>query len=30
LALHVDDTDCAASVLQGEGFQLLSQADISR
>ena len=30
LALHVDDTDCAASVLQGEGFQLLSQAEISR
>jgi hypothetical protein len=30
LALHVDDTDCAASVLQGEGFQLLSQSDISR
>ena len=30
LAMHVDDTECAASVLQGEGFQLLSQADISR
>src|SRR6476646_6638247 len=30
LALHVDDTDCASSVLLGEGFQLLSQADISR
>jgi hypothetical protein len=30
LALHVDDTDCATSVLLGEGFQLLSQADISR
>lgn len=30
LALHVDDTDCACSVLLGEGFQLLSQADISR
>lgn len=30
LALHVDDTDCAASVLLGEGFKLLSQSDISR
>jgi hypothetical protein len=30
LALHVDDTDCASSVLLGEGFKLLSQSDISR
>jgi hypothetical protein len=30
LALHVDDTDCASSVLLGEGFKMLSQADISR
>jgi hypothetical protein len=30
LALHVEDTDCAFSVLTGEGFRLLSQADISR
>lgn len=30
LALHVDDTECASSVLLGEGFKLLSQADISR
>ena len=30
LALHVDDTECACSVLQGEGFKMLSQADISR
>jgi hypothetical protein len=30
LALHVDDTDCASSVLKGEGFQILSQWDISR
>ncbi len=30
LALHVDDTECASSVLMGEGFTLLSQADISR
>ena len=30
LAMHVDDTDCASSVLAGEGFKLLSQSDISR
>ena len=30
LALHVDDTDCASSVLLGAGFNLLSQQDISR
>jgi hypothetical protein len=30
LALHVDDTDCASSVLMGEGFKTLSQSDISR
>ena len=30
IALHVDDTDCASSVLTGEGFKLLSQNDISR
>ncbi len=30
LAIHVDDTDCATSVLLGEGFRLLSQSDISR
>src|ERR1043166_1307681 len=30
LALHVDDTDCASSVLLGEGFKTLSQDDISR
>jgi hypothetical protein len=30
LALNVDDTECAISVLLGEGFRLLSQADISR
>ncbi len=30
LALHVDDTECASSVLQGEGFKILSQSDISR
>jgi hypothetical protein len=30
LALHVDDNDCAISVLSGAGFRLLSQSDISR
>jgi hypothetical protein len=30
IALHVDDTECASSVLLGEGFKLLSQTDISR
>ena len=30
LALHVEDHECASSVLAGDGFRLLSQADISR
>ena len=30
LALHVEDHECASSVLTGDGFRLLSQADISR
>ena len=30
LALHVDDNECAISVLNGAGFKLLSQGDISR
>jgi hypothetical protein len=30
LVMHVDDAECASSVLQGEGFRILSQADISR
>ena len=30
LAIHVDDNDCAISVLSGAGFRLLSQGDISR
>ena len=30
LALHVEDHECASSVLAGDGFPLLSQADISR
>jgi hypothetical protein len=30
MRLHVDDNDCAISVLTGAGFNLLSQSDISR
>ncbi len=30
LAMYVDDAECATSVLVGEGFRLLSQAEISR
>jgi hypothetical protein len=30
IALHVDDNECASSVLMGEGFKMLSQDDISR
>ena len=30
IALHLDDTECASSVLTGEGFKMLSQDDISR
>ena len=30
IALHLDDTECASSVLKGEGFKMLSQDDISR
>lgn len=30
LALHLDDIECASSVLTGEGFRLLSQGDLSR
>ena len=30
LALHLDDIECAASVLGGEGFVLLAQGDLSR
>jgi hypothetical protein len=30
LALHVDDNECAMSVLGGAGFHMLSQGDISR
>ena len=30
LALHVDDNECATSVLLGAGFKILSQSEISR
>lgn len=30
LAIHVDDSECASNVLQGEGFRILSQDDLSR
>lgn len=30
LALHVEDTECAATVLKSAGFSLLDQADVSR
>src|SRR6478752_6917506 len=30
LAMHIDDIDCASNVLGGEGFKILSQADLSR
>ncbi len=30
LALHVEDNECAISVIQGHGFTILSQSDISR
>ncbi|MGI8605015.1 MAG: acetolactate synthase [Verrucomicrobiales bacterium] len=30
LALHVEDLDCAASVLGAQGFRLLAQSDLSR
>jgi hypothetical protein len=30
LAMHLDDNECASSVLAGEGFRLLSQGDLSR
>jgi hypothetical protein len=30
LVLHVDDNECASSVLQGEGYQILTQGDLSR
>lgn len=30
LVLHVDDNECASTVMQGEGFKLLTQGDLSR
>lgn len=30
LAMHLDDIECATSVLRGNGFSLLKQADLSR
>jgi len=30
LALHVEDNECACSVLRSEGFEIFSQSDISR
>jgi hypothetical protein len=30
LAMHVDDIDCSSSVLRGDGFNILTQADLSR
>jgi hypothetical protein len=30
LVLHVDDNECASTVLQGEGYQILTQGDLSR
>lgn len=30
IAMHVDDAECASSVLLGDGFKTLSQADLSR
>ena len=30
LAMHLDDNECACSVLAGEGFKLLTQGDLSR
>jgi hypothetical protein len=30
LVLHVDDNECASTVIQGEGYQILTQGDLSR
>ncbi len=30
LAMHLDDTECSSSVLRGDGFKILTQADLSR
>ena len=30
LAMHVDDIECSSSVLRGDGFNILTQSDLSR
>jgi hypothetical protein len=30
LAMHVDDIDCSSAVLRGDGFNILTQSDLSR
>lgn len=30
LAMHLDDLECSSSVLRGDGFHILTQADLSR
>lgn len=30
IAMHVDDNECSSTVLIGEGFKILTQADLSR
>ena len=30
LVFHVDDNECASTVMQGEGFKLLTQGELSR
>ncbi len=30
LVMHLDDLECSSSVLRGDGFKLLTQADLSR
>lgn len=30
LAMHLDDLECSSSVLSGDGFKILNQADLSR
>ena len=30
LVLHVDDNECASTVIRGEGYEILTQGDLSR
>lgn len=30
LAMHLDDIECSSNVLRGDGFKILTQADLSR